>query len=106
MKVDPAYAAMIKERKAEYTRRRTANRHEKYQALIELAKTDEAAAQELAAIRAYHSRATVKSYQKMKADAEAGDPDAIRRYEATLAMRRESYYKKKGEQEEALTVNA
>ena len=106
MKTDPTYAAMMKERKAEYTRRRTANRHGKYQELIELAKTDEAAAQELAAIRAYHSRATVKSYQKMKADAEAGDPDAIRRYEATLAMRRESYYKKKWEREEALTVNA
>ena len=105
MKADPAYAAMIKERKAEYTRRRTANRHEKYQALVELAKTDEAAAQELAAIRAYHSRATVKSYQKMKADAEAGDPDAIQRYEATLAMRRESYYKKKGEREESLAVS-
>ena len=41
----------------------------------------------------------------MKADAEAGDPDAIRRYEATLAMRRESYYKKKGEQEELLALN-
>ena len=105
MKTDPAYAAMIQERKAEYTRRRTANRHEKYQALVELAKTDEAAAKKLAAIRAYHSRATVKSYQKMKADAEAGDPDAFRRYEATLAMRRESYYKKKGETEELLAVN-
>ena len=88
MKTDPAYAAMMKERKAEYTRRRTANRHEQYQALVELAKTDKVAAKELAAIRAYHSRATVKSYQKMKADAEAGDPDAIRRYEVMLAMRR------------------
>ncbi len=48
-----------------------------------------------AVIRAYHSRATVKSYQKMKADAEAGDPEAIRRHEATLAKRRESYYKKR-----------
>ena len=106
MKADPAYAEMIQERNAEYNRRHTANRKEKYQELIELAKTDEAAAQELAAIRAYHSRATVKSYQKMKADAEAGDPEAIRRYEATLAMRRKSYYKKKGESEEVLAVNA
>ena len=106
MKADPAYAEMIQERNAEYNRRHTANRKEKYQELIELAKTDEAAAQELAAIRAYHSRATVKSYQKMKADAEAGDPDAIRRYEATLAMRRESYYKTKGGTDEALAVNA
>lgn len=105
MKTDPAYAAMIKERNAEYSRRHSENRKEKYQALIERAKTDEAAAKELANIRAYQSRATTKSYQKMKADAEAGDPDAIRRYEATLAMRRESYYKKKGEQDELLAVN-
>ena len=97
MKTDPAYAAMIKERNAEYSRRHSESRKEKYQALIERAKTDEAAAKELADIRAYQSRATTKSYQKMKADAEAGDPDAIRRYEATLAMRRESYYKRKGE---------
>ncbi len=39
-------------------------------------------------------------YQKMKADAEAGDPEAIRRYEATLAKRRDEYHKKKSRQEE------
>ncbi len=33
-------------------------------------------------------------YQKMKADAEAGDP------EATLAKRRDEYHKKKSRQEE------
>ena len=32
----------------------------------------------------------------MKADAEAGDPEAIRRYEATLAKRRDEYHKRKG----------
>ena len=32
----------------------------------------------------------------MVADAEAGDPEAIARYEATLAKRRENYQKKKG----------
>ena len=37
---------------------------------------------------------------KMKADAEAGDPEAIRRYEATLAKRRDEYHKKKSRQEE------
>ena len=37
-----------------------------YQKLNELAKTDEAAVQQLVAIRAYHRWATVKSYQKMK----------------------------------------
>ena len=44
----------------------------------------------------YQSQATVRSYQKMKADAEAGDPDAIKRYETTLAKRREEYHRKKG----------
>ena len=39
-------------------------------------------------------------YQKMKADVEAGDPEAIRRYEATLAKRRDEYHKKKSRQEE------
>jgi len=35
-------------------------------------------------------------YQKMRADAQAGDPDAIKRYEAFLAKRREEYHRKKG----------
>ena len=62
----------------------------------ELAKTDEEAAKKLAEMRKYQSQATVRSYQKMKADAEAGDPDAIKRYETTLAKRREEYHRKKG----------
>ena len=40
------------------------------------------------------------AWEKMKADAEAGDPEAIRRYEATLAKRRDEYHKKKSRQEE------
>ena len=36
----------------------------------------------------------------MKADAEAGDPEAIKRYEAHLAKRREDYHKKKAEKED------
>lgn len=36
----------------------------------------------------------------MKADAEAGDPEAVRRYEAPLAKRRDEYHKKKVRQEE------
>ena len=66
------------------------------QTLVELAKTDEEAAKKLAEMRKYQSQATVRSYQKMKADAEAGDPDAIKRYETTLAKRREEYHRKKG----------
>ena len=63
---------------------------------MELAKTDEEAAKQLAEKRKYQSLATVRSYQKLKADAQAGDPDAIKRYEARLAKRREDYSRKKG----------
>ena len=96
MTADPAYAAMMKEKKAEYTRTRTAKRKAEHGALVELAKTDEEAAKQLAEKRKYQSEATVRSYQKMKADAQAGDPDAIKRYEARLAKRREDYSRKKG----------
>jgi site-specific DNA recombinase len=100
MAADPEYAAMMAERKAEYTRTRTAKRKAEHDALVELAKTDPAAAQQLADKRKYQSEATVRSYQKMKADAEAGDPEAIRRYEAHLAKRREDYHKKKQSKED------
>ena len=100
MAADPKYAAMMAERKAEYVRTRTARRKAEHEALVELAKTDEEAARKLAEKRKYQSEATVRCYQKMKADAEAGDPEAIRRYEATLAKRRDEYHKKKSRQEE------
>ena len=100
MAADPEYAAMMAARKAEYTRTRTAKRKAEREALAELAKTDEEAARKLAEMKKYQSQATVKSYQKMKADAEAGDPEAIKRYEATLAKRRDEYHKKKARQEE------
>ena len=100
MAADPEYAAMMAERKAEYVRTRTARRKAEHEALVELAKTDEEAARKLAEKRKYQSEATVRCYQKMKADAEAGDPEAIRRYEATLAKRRDEYHKKKSRQEE------
>lgn len=96
MAADPEYAAMMAERKAEYVRTRTAKRKAEHDALVELAKTDVEAARKLAEKRKYQSEATVRSYQKMKADAEAGDPEAIARYEAHLAKRREEYHRKKG----------
>lgn len=95
MASDPEYAAMMAERKAEYTRTRTAKRKAEREALVELAKTDPEAAEKLAEMRKYQSEATVRSYQKMRADAEAGDPDAIARYEAHLAKRRDDYHKRK-----------
>ena len=100
MAADPEYAAMMAERKAEYTKARTARRKAEREALVELAKTDEDAARKLAEMRKYQSEATLRSRQKMVADAEAGDPDAIKRYETTLAKRRENYSKKKSKQEE------
>ena len=48
-------------------------------------------------------RSTERRKQKLdalRAAAEAGDPEAIRRYEATLAKRRDEYHKKKARQEE------
>lgn len=53
-----------------------------------------------AEMRKYQSEATVRSYQKMKADAKAGDPDAIARYEAHLAKRRDEYHQKKAKKED------
>ena len=100
MAADPEYAAMMAERKAEYVRTRTAKRKAEHDALVELAKTDAEAARKLAEKRKYQSEATVRSYQKMKADAEAGDPEAIARYVAHLAKRREDYHKKKAEKED------
>ena len=68
--------------------------------LEEQAKTDPEAAKKLAEMRKYQSEATVRSYQKMKADAKAGDPDAIARYEAHLAKRRDEYHQKKAKKED------
>jgi hypothetical protein len=96
---DPEYAAMMAERKAKYTRTKTAKRKAEHEALVELAKTDPEAAQKLAEKRKYQCESTTKSRQKMMADAEAGDPEAIARYEAFLAQRREAYHKKKAEKE-------
>ena len=96
MAADPEYAAMMAARKAEYTRTRTAKRKAEREALAELAKTDEEAARKLAEMKKYQSEANVRCYRKMKADAEAGDPEAIKRYEATLAKRRDEYHKRKG----------
>ena len=100
MAADPEYAAMMAARKAEYTRTRTAKRKAEREALAELAKTDEEAARKLAEMKKYQSEANVRCYRKMKADAEAGDPETIKRYEATLAKRRDEYHKKKARQEE------
>ncbi|MFR4783763.1 MAG: hypothetical protein ACLUAR_13435 [Pilosibacter sp.] len=99
MSSDPEYAAMMEERRKEYNRRHTEKRRLEHEALVALAKTDEEAARKLAEKRKYQSEATVRSYQKLKAEADAGNPEAVQRYEAHLAKRREEYHKKKEEKE-------
>ena len=99
MSSDPEYAAMREERRKEYNRRHTEKRRLEHEALVALAKTDEEAARKLAEKRKYQSEATVRSYQKLKAEADAGNPEAVQRYEAHLAKRREEYHKKKEEKE-------
>ena len=100
MAAAPEYAAMMETRKKKYIRTMTSKRKAEHEALVELAKTDEEAARKLAEMRKYQSEATVRSYQKMRTDAEAGDPEAMKRYEAHLAKRREDYHKKKAEKED------
>ena len=78
---DPEYATMMAERRAEYNRRHTAKRKADREALEEQAKTDPEAAKKLADMRKYQCEATTKSRLKMMADAEAGEPEAIVRYE-------------------------
>lgn len=94
MAVNPEYAAMMEERRREYNRRHTEKCSLEREALEKLAQTDDEAARELAEKRKYQSEATVRSYQKMKAEAEAGNPEAIKRYEAHLAKRREGLSQK------------
>ena len=96
---DPEYAKYLEERNAEYSRRHTARRKEKLEALKTRAEAGEPEARkELAEHRQYQVRATVKSYRKMRDDALNGDSVAKERYEKTLAMRREAYRAKKAEQ--------
>lgn len=89
-------------RKAEYVRTRTAKHRAEHKALVEFDKTDEEAERKLAEKQKYQSEVIVKCYQKLKADAESEDPEAIKRYEAYLVKYREDYYKKKAEKEDIL----
>ena len=96
---DPEYAKYLEERNAEYNRRHTARRKEQLEALKARAEAGDQEAQiQLAEHKKYQVRATVKSYRKMRDDALNGDPIAKKRYEKTLAKRREAYHAKKNEQ--------
>ena len=67
--------------------------------LVQQAKTDSSVAAELAKKRAYASKATKKSRQKMYEEAATGNPEAVERYENYLAARQEAYHRKKQEAE-------
>ena len=54
---------------------------------------------ELAKKRAYASKATKKSRQKMYEEAATENPEAVERYENYLASSREAYHRKKQEAE-------
>ena len=58
MAQDPEYAEKVRQANAEHNRRRTAKRKAAREDLIERAKTDPAAAEELEQIRAYHRAAS------------------------------------------------
>ena len=75
MAVDPEYAAMMAERKTEYERTRTAKRKAEHDCPgWNGPRRTPKPPGKLAEHRKYQSKAAVKSYQKMKAAAEAGDP--------------------------------
>jgi hypothetical protein len=100
---DPEYAEKIKQKKAECVRRRTAQRKEARAELIERAKTDPQAAQELAELRAYGREAAYRSLEKKKARA-AIEPE----YAAMLKERQQERYqrqKAKKQEQQALAVS-
>ncbi|MFQ7397679.1 MAG: hypothetical protein ACLRNW_07630 [Neglectibacter sp.] len=89
---------MMSERKAEYTRTRTAKRKAEHDALVELAGNRKVRRQ--LAEKRNTRRSNHKIPSKNESGGEAGDPDGIRRYEAYLAKRREDYHKKNQSKEE------
>ena len=103
MAADPEYAAMMKERKAEYNRKHREKRNAEHAALVELAKTDPEAAKKLAECRKYFRDAALRSRHKLKEAAQAGDPEAFQKYENYLAERREAYHKNKAKKEAMTT---
>ena len=64
---------------------------------------DEEAAKKLAEIRVYNLEATMRSRQKTYDEAEAGDPEAIKRYDDYLQGRRDNYYRVKSEKVEQVS---
>ncbi len=97
---DPEYAAQLAEREREYNRRHTEQRKKWLIDLKDRAANGDMEAQEkLDAHHKYQSEATVRSYQRMRAEAEAGNPTAVSRYERHLKARRDDYHNKKHLQE-------
>lgn len=89
------------EKLARQRERRNASHRAKRADLIARAETDPAAAEELAEVRAGYLATTQKSMQRLKAAAEAGDPEAIeklaKKREYNIQYQREYHQKKKEE---------
>lgn len=89
------------EKLARQRERRNASHRAKRADLIARAETDPAAAEELAEVRAGYIATTQKSMQRLKATAEAGDPEAIeklaKKREYNIQYQREYHQKKKEE---------
>lgn len=98
MAEDPEYAAQMRQRQLEYSRRRGDKRKAQLAELKEQAAAgDEAAILALEEHRAYYREASKRSQRKMYADAAAGDPEAIERLENFRQIRRDAYHAKQQE---------
>lgn len=98
---DPEFAAELAALKKESTRKGTARKKAHLEELKELAATDPAAAEELAAIRAYNVQATTKSRNKLIEDART-DPEAAKK----LAEKRERRNQNHRQKRQALIILA
>lgn len=103
---DPEYAAMLEERYKEYDHRHVQKRHEAHMELVELAKTDEKAAQRLADRRATATAASRKSRESLKERAKT-DPQIAQQLEEQRQKaneRAKAYYQQKKAQAEIEAV--
>lgn len=91
---DPEFAAELAARKKEATRKGTARKKARLEELKELAATDPAAAEELAAIRAYNVQATTKSRNKLIEDAKT-DPGAAKKLAGKRERRNQNHRQKR-----------
>ena len=98
MAEDPEYAAQMRLRQLEYSRRHSDDRKAKLADMKErVAAGDEAAILALEEHRAYHREASKRSQRKMYQEAAEGVPEAVERKELFLQKRRDAYHAKQQE---------